>query len=138
MAPSEARNEVVGRLLVVDDHPLLLAAIERLLAEHRVTTTTSGREALAKLQQGETFDVILCDLVMPDYTGMKLFREVEAAWPDIAERFVFMTGGAFTTDAEEFLREVPNARLEKPVAPEVLRETVAAVITTGKSRRAPG
>lgn len=138
MAPSEARNEIVGRLLVVDDHPLLLAAIERLLAEHQVTTTTSGRDALAKFQQGETFDAILCDLVMPDYTGMRLFREVEVTWPDVAERFIFMTGGAFTTDAEDFLREVPNARLEKPVAPDVLRETVAGVITTGKSRRSPG
>ncbi len=56
----------------------------------------------------------LCDLLMPEMSGVELFQHLEAEAPDQCERVVFLTGGAFTPRAQEFLSRVPNARLEKP------------------------
>jgi CheY-like chemotaxis protein len=68
--------------------------------------------------------VILCDLMMPDMTGMDLHADLVRRDPRVAERMVFLTGGAFTGDARRFLDEVPNARLEKPFDVGALRAAV--------------
>jgi CheY-like chemotaxis protein len=60
------------------------------------------------------FDAVLCDLMMPGMSGIELYRALKARAPGMEERLVFMTGGAFTTEAEAFLDEVSNARVEKP------------------------
>jgi len=67
------------------------------------------------VRAGERFDVILCDLMMPELTGMDLHAELEKLAPDQAARMVFVSGGAFTPRARDFLDRVPNARVEKPI-----------------------
>lgn len=104
-----------GRVLVVDDEELVCKALARGLAsEHDVTTLTDPRQALELLQQGEKFDAIFCDLMMPAMTGIELYTKLRASAPDAAERIVFLTGGAFTPSARKFLEQVPNPRIEKP------------------------
>ena len=104
------------RLLLIDDDVNVARGLERIfVAEHDVVVAGSGREALAILARGDRFDVILCDLMMPDVTGMDLFAHVEIEHPQLAEKMVFVTGGAFTADARSFLERVPNPRLEKAV-----------------------
>jgi CheY-like chemotaxis protein len=99
------------RVLVVDDEPLIGRVVEEVLTNHHVAVETSARAALTRLQSGEKFDRILCDLMMPDMTGMELFDRLPA---DVQERVVFLTGGAFTDRAREFLGRVSNRRLDKP------------------------
>jgi CheY-like chemotaxis protein len=104
-----------GRILVVDDEPLMLKAVQRALARHHdVATVSSSREALGRIAAGERFDVILCDLMMPEMTGMDLHEELERVAPPQAERMIFLTGGAFTPRARSFLGERPDRRIEKP------------------------
>jgi PAS domain S-box-containing protein len=104
-----------GKILVVDDDAAICTAIRRTLGRrHQVTTTTSGREAIERIKSGERYDLILCDLMMPMVTGMEVHAELAAAVPDQADRIVFLTGGAFTTHARDFLKRVPNDRFEKP------------------------
>ncbi|MBX3201757.1 MAG: response regulator [Labilithrix sp.] len=104
-----------GRILIVDDEPMILGAIVRSLGgAHDVTTLESAREALTRIEAGERYDVIVCDLMMPQMTGMDLHAELEARTPEMAERMVFMTGGVFTSRARTFLDTIPNQRLEKP------------------------
>jgi CheY-like chemotaxis protein len=104
------------RVLVVDDEALLLKAYRRMLSDaHDLTTALGGLEALRTLGQDAAFDVILCDLMMPEMTGMDLHAELTKLAPDQVERVVFVTGGAFTPRAREFLERVPNARVEKPI-----------------------
>jgi CheY-like chemotaxis protein len=67
-----------------------------------------------RITQGERFDVILCDLMMPQMTGMDLHARLESQLPEQAAQMVFLSGGAFTARARAFLEEVPNQRLEKP------------------------
>jgi CheY-like chemotaxis protein len=82
--------------------------------EHDVTTLGNAGDALARILAGERFDVILCDLMMPQMTGMELYEQLNRAAPDQAQQIVFLTGGAFTPAARTFLDAVPNQRLEKP------------------------
>ncbi len=102
-----------GNILVVDDEPLVGRLVERALGRgHRVTAVTTGREGLDLLVSGKRFDLILCDLMMPEITGMDLYERVLAFSTEQAERMVFLTGGAFTRRASEFLAQRPF--LEKP------------------------
>jgi PAS domain S-box-containing protein len=102
------------RVLVVDDELPVASMLSKLLAdEHEVRITTSGREAL-ELLQTDPFDVVLCDLLMPGMSGMDLHRQLAERSPGLENRIVFMTGGAFTPRAGEFLATVGNPRIEKP------------------------
>ena len=67
------------RILIVDDDPLVVKAMRRLLHRHDVTTAPGGAEALAILEQRSDFDVILCDLMMPGVTGMDVLRTTRVA-----------------------------------------------------------
>jgi len=60
------------------------------------------------------FDVIFCDLMMPVISGADFYRELAVLAPDMLERLVFMTGGVFSTQTNEFLGSVPNTCIEKP------------------------
>jgi CheY-like chemotaxis protein len=105
-----------GSILVIDDEEPLATAVKRYLSnEHDVTTALSARAALDLLRAGNRYDVILCDLMMPEITGMDLYAEMGLLAPEQVERIVFVTGGAFTARAREFLESVPNARVEKPI-----------------------
>ena len=116
-----------GRILFVDDDVMLGKAMLRALAkQHEIVVNSSAREALELLLGGESFDVVFCDLMMPDVTGMDFYAELAARLPNVAARVVFLTGGAFTLRAVEFLRTVPNARLDKPVNLPALRDLIAA------------
>jgi signal transduction histidine kinase len=105
-----------ARILIIDDEPTLAKVLVRQLGKrHEVRAVTSGREALALLKSGDRFDVILSDLLMPDVTGMDLHDEVAKLYPGLEHRIVFMTGGAFTPRAREFVAQAPNYFLEKPI-----------------------
>jgi two-component system cell cycle sensor histidine kinase/response regulator CckA len=104
-----------GNILIIDDEPVIGAAVKRLFASHHdVAHVSSGDEALRRIAAGERYDVILCDLMMPRMTGMQLHERLSVAAPDQAARIVFITGGAFTPRAKSFLAAVPNAVLDKP------------------------
>lgn len=85
-------------------------------------------EALESLRRGERWDVILCDLMMPEMNGMEFVAEARLIDEAILSRVVVMSGGAFTPGAREFLRAWPHAQLEKPIEPELLLATVAGYI----------
>jgi CheY-like chemotaxis protein len=104
-----------ARVLVVDDEVAMGRALKRgLERHHEVVVLTSGKEALARIASGERFDAIFSDLMMPEMTGMDLYEELFRIASDQAKRMIFLTGGAFTERAREFLDRVPNPRIDKP------------------------
>jgi len=114
-----------GRILVVDDEELVLRSVRRILSqEHDVLAMVSAEEALAVCAGGEKFDLILCDLMMPDMTGMDFHRELSLLSLEQADRMIFITGGAFTEKARAFLSETPKEHLEKPFYSANLRAIV--------------
>jgi CheY-like chemotaxis protein len=102
------------KILVVDDQPMLAKAIRRMLSGHDVTVVGSGREAFAKVEAGERYDVIITDLMMPGMTGMELHAELAKLAPEQIRKMVFMTGGAFTAESRAFFDAVGCPTLEKP------------------------
>ena len=116
--PFAAISTVTGRrgqVLVVDDELAVANMLSRLLSdEHDVEVRTTGQEALELLLGDRDFDVVMCDLLMPGMSGMALYEQLKAARPGLEQKLVFMTGGAFTQRAAEFLNNVNNPRVEKP------------------------
>ena len=122
--PAQAGRRL--RVLVIDDEPTLGAVIRRLLAaDCDVDVATNGREGLDILsERGADYDTILCDLMMPQMTGMELHGRIVETHPRVARRFVFMTGGAFTPRAADFLANTRAPQLDKPFDLATLREAI--------------
>jgi len=114
-----------GRVLVIDDEQTIGTAVRRVLSrEHDVVITTGAQEARARLATGDRFDVIVCDLMMPNVTGVEFFEQLVRDDPGHAERVIFLTGGAFTTSTRTFLENVKNLWIEKPFDASQLRALV--------------
>ncbi len=129
-----AAPAVHGRVLVVDDEEPIRRILQRLLAEHEVLTAASGREARALLEKDQRFDVILCDLMMPEMTGMELHAWLVATLPVLARRVVFVSGGAFTPHASDYLASVSNVLLDKPIDPVRLRRLTSELVRAARTQ----
>jgi signal transduction histidine kinase len=127
--PAEQRAKRKGRILVVDDEPMLCSAVERILSvEHDVTVVQSARRALEILKDDPRFDVILSDLMMPQMTGIELHAALARIAPELAAKMIFMTGGAFSPSAMAFLESASNPTIDKPFKPAALRRVVQTLI----------
>ena len=124
-APPTATAGTSAAVVVIDDEPLVGRSIRRALRDHEVEVFSSGKEAIARLCSDEPFDVVFCDLMMPEVSGMEVFRQVSTRRPEVASRFVFMTGGAFTAQARAFLEETQLPCLEKPFELGRIRDLVS-------------
>jgi DNA-binding NtrC family response regulator len=123
------------RVLVIDDERALVRALARQLADHYdVDTAATARDALAQLSL-RTYDVIVCDLRMPDQSGPQIYEEVRARSADQAARFVFTTGGSYGDVDDAMHRRVDATGLpvlEKPFDGPSL-ESVVARVASGAS-----
>ncbi|PRP90107.1 Sporulation kinase A [Enhygromyxa salina] len=114
--PGRKREKSIprARLLVIDDEPNIGRSFVRSLPEHDITVVDSGREGVRLLDEHNKFDLIFCDIMMPDVTGRDVHEQISERHPEMLDRIVFMTGGAFTERAGDFIERV-NARLiDKP------------------------
>ncbi|HVH47056.1 MAG TPA: response regulator [Labilithrix sp.] len=140
--PTAAQIEGVEpqrRVLVVDDDPLVLRSLTRVLArDFEVSSARNGREALDLVRAGGTFDAMLCDLMMPELSGIELHELLERDDPELAKRTVFLTGGAFSGRAQTFLEAVGQPHLEKPVDLKLVRELLMQLSQTPHKERASG
>lgn len=101
-------------VLVIDDEPAIGAIMRRIMRSHDVSLVESARSALDLLDHGQHFDVIFSDIMMPEMSGIEFYKELSDRFPELASRVVFVTGGAFTAEAQKFLQENDNPLLEKP------------------------
>ena len=108
---------------MVDDEPKLGSTLRLALGDRfEVEVVDSGRGAEKLLETDGAFDLVLCDLMMPEVSGMDLYERIRQLRPELAPRFVFMTGGAFTDRARDFLKEHRMRRIEKPFSLERVEE----------------
>lgn len=134
LAPQAPLKRVVratrrGKVLIVDDEAAFAGSLQRLLGRHHdVTVLRSGRDALAQIRSGTRFDAILCDLMMPEITGMELHARLLELAPEQADRMLFVTGGAFTVAAQHFLERLRTPWFEKPCSIDDLRAAVDALV----------
>jgi DNA-binding response OmpR family regulator len=124
-----------ARLLIVDDEVVFSGSLRRMFAnEHEVSVANRGRDVLGLLRDGERFDAILCDLVMPEVSGIDLYKELRRIAPDQADCVIFLTGGAFSEHAQDFLDGLSNPWFEKPCNLEMLRAAVREVVVRNGNR----
>ncbi|MFW6051328.1 MAG: hybrid sensor histidine kinase/response regulator [Myxococcota bacterium] len=131
-APSGSPHRPL-RVLVVDDELQVGRAVGRALRGYQVTVVADGREAVARWHRGD-FDVMLCDVMMPSFTGMDVYRALAEGGRGEEARIVFMTGGAFTAPMRAFLERVGNPVVEKPFEPRQVRELLRQVVEAAEAR----
>lgn len=122
-------RERKANILIVGDEPHVGSMLGQLLSpKHEIVVVRSGEAALATLLDERSFDIVFCDLVMPGMTGMDLYERIAKERPGLEQRFVMMTGGAFTARARQFLENVPNACIEKPFRFQTVEEILARTL----------
>jgi signal transduction histidine kinase/CheY-like chemotaxis protein len=103
------------QLLVIDDESAIRSSMRRLLEPRfRVEVAAGVDEGLERMERS-TFDLVLCDVMMPAGGGERFYRSVAGRTPGLARRIVFFTGGAVTDAARQFLRDQPQPVLHKPL-----------------------
>ncbi len=123
-----ARQPGPGAVLVVDDEPRVCEAVARLLrGGEGVRALSQSRAALELIRGGARFDAVLCDVMMPEMTGVQLHAAVAAVAPEQARRFAFMTGGVFSLESRRLLADTGRPVLEKPFDREQLLACLRAV-----------
>jgi signal transduction histidine kinase/FixJ family two-component response regulator len=131
--PTPVTSQVVPRLrksrrlqvLLIDDEPLVLRSLRRMLSEHHIDTAQSGREALELLRRKQDYDLIFCDLMMPEMDGTVVHAELERQMPALLQRLVFCSGGAFTARTKQFVEQTKRPLVEKPLTRESFERVVS-------------
>jgi CheY-like chemotaxis protein len=100
-----------------------------------VVAVASGKAALARLDDGERFDLVLCDLLMPEMTGLDLHARLRADYPDQAARVVFMTGGV-GQESRDAAARLSVTVLDKPLSARILAAFVEEFLSKGQERAA--
>jgi signal transduction histidine kinase len=104
------------RVLVVDDDRGVCEALKAALSvEHDVELAQSSQQALELIGASTQYDLILCDVHMPEVSGIGLYQQLLGARPELADRVIFMTAGTFTQRGRDFLAAADRPLLEKPL-----------------------
>ena len=121
--PDSPRASNVVRVLVVDDEPLIREMVCDALSAHEVTAVSNGRDALEQLLTHD-WELVLCDMILPEISGLDVYRELEQKRPEILDKLVFMTGGEFSRKGPRLPSGARIRRLEKPFSLRDLRALV--------------
>lgn len=133
--PDPSRASSGRRVLVIDDERRICEIIRRMLApEHEAVIVTSGTAAMEILARDQAFDAIICDLMMPDVTGVEVHEWLAQRFGELADRVLFITGGAFCPEMDASLGRLHNPRLQKPLEAQILRRRVAEVVAANSAR----
>jgi two-component system NtrC family sensor kinase len=118
-----------GTVLLIDDEPGVQRALQQLLQRsgHDITTAANGQEGLAALE-GRAYEVILCDMHMPDLDGPGFYHALEQRHPCLVSRVIFLTGDVLSPEAEAFFAQVDRPRLIKPFNAQAVRRMIAQVL----------
>ena len=130
--PAAAR----ARVLVIDDDPGVGKALRLMLEdEHDVTALTSPRQALTLLTSDPGFDIVFCDLMMAELSGLELHQALASARPGYEQRIVFMTGGAFGPNELRHEAQIKSTVIEKPFDMRRIQSLARGAMGRGGSRR---
>src|SRR5450631_2933768 len=113
------------RLLFVDDDDVVRRATQRTLSRAFDVVTANGVEQALATLAGDSVDVIVCDMMMPDGGGEALYTKLQQDRPNLAQRMLFLTGGVCAGDAQAFLAQQPQPVLTKPLELVRLLQAVA-------------
>ncbi|MEW6144441.1 MAG: PAS domain S-box protein [Thermodesulfobacteriota bacterium] len=129
----EARNDLKElrkiRVLIVEDEVVVISLLKTVLEElgHAVEIASNGKEAIRGRDLG-SYDLIVCDIRMPDMNGVEFFEELRKSYPELTGRVIFITGDPSRKTAE-FLDRVGNPYLIKPFKIEKFKDRVNEILS---------
>ena len=115
-------------ILILEDEVAFAILLKEYLESegYQVTVVSNGAEGLKKILTDD-FEIILCDMVMPNFPGDMFYLAVERARPNLCKRFIFMTGHRGDSKIEEFIRRIRGLILWKPFEMHVLFDAIKVV-----------
>lgn len=137
---SGARRILPGKLLLVDDDITVLSGLRRCLQSEPLSIefALSGGEALRRMLSDAPPDVVVCDMLLPDLTGMEVYEKAMSSEPSYRRRFIAATGGAAVPRVAAFLRSFGGPVLHKPIETTPLLNAVRACLANYPARVARG
>jgi CheY-like chemotaxis protein len=128
-AIAEPKKASGGRILVVDDEPLVQQFLTRMLSEqgHEVETTDNGQDALKKLHS-EDYDVVLVDIKLPGMSGIEIYKHLQRMANPLVSRVVFITGDVMSEETMAFLSRAKAPYVTKPFDTERLRKDINSML----------
>src|SRR6185369_16688875 len=121
-----------ARVLVVDADRQAASLTASVLGQrYDVAAVGSGREALEVLRRERDFDAIVCDLVMPEMTGMELYETVGTLLPELRDRFLFIAAAEpadWSREEREFLAHTAAPCLQKADIAQVVNDSVTSLL----------
>jgi CheY-like chemotaxis protein len=127
-------------VLLVDDDMAVLSGYRRNLQNEDLSVefALSGAQALRRMLSDKPPDVVICDMLLPDVSGMDVYRRAIASEPSYQQRFAVATGASNMPKVAEFLNTFSGPILNKPVAPAQLTAAVRACLSGARSRLRSG
>lgn len=125
------------KILIIDDELMLLLSMQRMLEDlYDVTIANGGQKAIDIINKGDvTFDLIICDISMPDVNGANFYLYILKKYPGMEKRIIFMTGGPLGSYLDEFFS---GSRLLKPFEYDELRTTVKDFLDANTNSNSAG
>jgi DNA-binding response OmpR family regulator len=116
-------------ILLVDDDKDLATSMQWILADQSfmVDVANDGAEALLKVRANQ-YDVVVCDVMMPKLRGDQVYLEATAVRPELADRFIFITGYAADPKINIFLTKTGCKYLIKPFPMQTLIDSVRQLL----------
>jgi len=116
-------------ILMLEDEGELTDTLKSYLEGNsfRVTCVKNGVEGIKKIMK-EDFDIILCDMLMPNLPGDMFYLAVQKVKPHLCRRFIFMTGHKGDRKIDDFIRQVRGVMLWKPFHPHDLLDTINSLL----------
>jgi two-component system NtrC family sensor kinase len=117
------------RILVVDDEPAMAELLAELLSDegHQVDVAENGKAALVRMESTR-YDAVISDLRMPELDGPGLYQEAARRYPELIERFGFITGDNLAQETWDFLARTAAPRLAKPFSNDELQRLVRRIV----------
>ena len=133
--PSRAPLSYHGKILVIDDEPELLRALGRTLRpRHEVILAGSGKEGMEQIISHRDIDVVLCDVMMPETSGMDLYESLPLG---LRDRVIFMSGDTASASVHAFLGSLKGPHLQKPVESADLLDVVDQAVQRRRAAVSP-
>lgn len=120
---------MLPRVLVIDDEQLLGQTIQLGLEDSlNIELETSGSRGLERMLEDDSFQLVLCDLSLPDLSGIDIYQRISKEKPELTKRFVVMTGGAVSSESREFLDAYEGPLLNKPFTLSQVESLVTGIL----------
>lgn len=129
-----------AKILIADDEQECIDFVRDALADtpHEIIAAMDGEEAL-KMAKENSPQLIILDVQMPKATGFQVFEELKADQKLSSVPVIMLTGTAERTgvkvtgkDMGQYMGAEPEAYIDKPIEPIVLKQTVARLLAASK------